>query len=74
MNVPDFIRKAKSGDILATKYGNLLMVAKVGIGEGSICIYDYFDWDKDMGLQMNEWLNGFYGPRYGWLKNARKEE
>lgn len=64
MHIPDFIRKAKSGDILATKYGNLLMVARVEIGEKSVCIYDYFDWDKEMGLHMNEWLNGSYGPRY----------
>ena len=64
MIVPDFIRNAKSGDILATKYGNLLMVARVEIGEKSVRIYDYFDWDKEMGLSMNEWLRGFYGPRY----------
>lgn len=69
MYIPDFIRKAKSGDILATKYGNLLMVARVEIGEKSVCIYDYFDWDKGMGIQMNEWLNGYYGPRYDENEN-----
>lgn len=31
MKVADFIIKAKSGDILATKYGSLLMVARVEI-------------------------------------------
>lgn len=69
MYIPDFIRKAKSGDILATKYGNIFMVARVEIGEKSVCIYDYFDWDKEMGLHMNEWLNGFYGPRYDENEN-----
>lgn len=69
MYIPDFIRKAKSGDILATKYGNLLMVVRVEIGEKSVRIYDYFDWSKKMGLQMNEWLTGFYGPRYDENEN-----
>ena len=69
MRIPDFIRNAKSGDILATKYGNLLMVSRVEIGEKSVCIYHYFDWDEDMGLQMNEWLYGFYGPRYDENEN-----
>lgn len=69
MYIPDFIRKAKSGDILATKYGNLLMVARVEIGEKCVCIYEYFDWDNETGLYMNQWLTGFYGPRYDENEN-----
>ncbi len=69
MYIPDFIREAKSGDILATKYGSIFMVAKVEIGEKSVCIYPYFNWDKETGLFMNEWLNGFYGPRYDENEN-----
>lgn len=64
MNIPDFIADAKSGDILATKYGSLLMVARVEITKKEVNIYYYFDWHKDDGFQMNEWLTGFYGPKY----------
>lgn len=64
MNIPDFIANAKSGDILATKYGSLLMVARVEITKKEVNIYYYFDWHKDDGFQMNEWLTGFYGPKY----------
>ena len=64
MNIPDFITDAKSGDILATKYGSLLMVARVEITKKEVNIYYYFDWHKDDGFQMNEWLTGFYGPKY----------
>jgi len=69
MNIPDFIRNAKSGDILATKYGNIFMVARVEIGKKSVRIYHYFDWDDETGFHMNEWLNGFYGPRYDEKEN-----
>jgi len=69
MYIPDFIRNAKSGDILATKYGNLLMVARVEIEGKDVCIYHYFDWCEKIGLQMNEWLYGFYGPRYDENEN-----
>lgn len=76
MRIQDFIREAKSGDILATKYGNLLMVARVEIEEKGVCIYYYFDWDEEIGLSMNEWLKGFYGPRYdeSFYRPATDEE
>ena len=69
MKVADFIIKARSGDILATKYGSLLMVARKEITKNGVNIYYYFDWHKYDGFQMNEWLTGFYGPKYEEIDN-----
>lgn len=76
MYIPEFISKAKSGDILATKYNHLLMVERVEIVERHVSIYFYFNWDEELGLQMNEWLRGFYGPGYSedFYRQATKEE
>lgn len=75
--VPDFIRNAKSGDIVATKYDSIIMVEHVEIDEyGRIALYYYFDYSKSVGLDMNEWLTGFYGKNYdeGFYRQATDEE
>lgn len=64
MTIPDYIKNAKSGDILSTKYGDVLMVARVEIVDNGLCIYYYFRYNKEDGLEMNEWLYGFYGPKF----------
>lgn len=78
MEIPNFIKNAKSGDILATKYGDVFMVAKVDIAENGVRIYFYFRFDKEDGLQMNEWLYGFYGPKFNekdvFYRPATEEE
>lgn len=75
--IPEFIKNAKSGDILATKYGSLLMVARVEIYKSDrVRIYYYFDYDLEDGLSMNEWLEGFYGPEFepNFYRPATEEE
>ena len=64
MIIPDCIKEAKAGDILATKYGNLLMFAHYEVEDNELKVYDYFDFDcDDNKIYMNEWLTGFYGPK-----------
>lgn len=58
------MRKVKTGDLLTTKYGNIILVERVEFGENAVKVYNYFDYDKEMGIQMNEWLDGFYGPKF----------
>lgn len=58
------MHKVKAGDLLTTKYGNIILVERVEFGENAVCVYDYFDYDKEIGMQMNEWLGGFYGPKF----------
>lgn len=66
MNVPQFLKEVKSGDFLTTKYGNILCVQKVVIDpKEGVRVYHFFDYDPDDKIfQMNEWLRGFYGPRF----------
>ena len=61
MKVPDFIKNAKSGDIIATKYDDLIMVEHVEIKDKKVKIYYYFNYCSGK-IIMNEWLMGFYGP------------
>ena len=72
------IKKVKAGDCLTTKYGAILLVAKVEIESStSVRIYHYFDWDAgEKTLMMNEWLYGFYGPVFeeGFYRESTKEE
>ena len=60
------ILKVKNGDFLTTRYGSIILVHHVeGVGDDKIKVYYYFDYDsKEMGLGMNEWLDGFYGPMF----------
>lgn len=60
------ILKVKNGDFLTTKYGSIILVHHVEpVGDKGVKVYFYFDYDpKDMGLGMNEWLDGFYGPKF----------
>ena len=64
--VPEFLRKTKSGDFLTTKYGNVILVQRVEVTEkGGVCVYFFFDYcPKDDMFMMNEWLRGFYGPKF----------
>lgn len=67
----------KAGDVLATKYGRLILVERVEVAAGSVCVYFYFDYDEEIGLQMNEWLTGFYGPKFdddAFYRHATDEE
>lgn len=66
MVIPDFIRNAKNGDCLTTKYGSIILVQRVEIeDEKNVRVYFYFDYDKsEKVLSMNEWLQGFYGPKF----------
>lgn len=75
MNVPDFLKNAKSGDIIATKYNDLIMVHHVEIGENSVKVYHYFNYSAGKIL-MNEWLMGFYGPFMSdnFYREATQEE
>lgn len=59
------VLNVKNGDFLTTKYGSIILVHHVEpVGRDGIKVYFYFDYDpKDMGLSMNEWLDGFYGPK-----------
>ena len=61
MIIPDCIKEAKAGDILATKHGNLLMFERYDVEDNGLKVYFYFDYD-DNKIYMNEWLTGFYGP------------
>lgn len=74
--IPGFIKEAKAGDILATKYNHLLMVEHVKIEKNKVCIYYYFNYE-DGKLLMNEWLTGFYGPKFDdkdFYRPATEEE
>jgi hypothetical protein len=62
MIIPNCIKEAKAGDILATKYGNLLMFEHYDVEDNELKVYSYFDYDGDK-IYMNEWLTGFYGPK-----------
>ena len=65
MNVPQFLKEAKSGDFLTTKYGCIICVQRVEISEKGVRVYFYFDYDpKENLFMMNEWLYGFYGPKF----------
>ena len=77
MIIPDCIKEAKAGDILATKYGNLLMFAHYEVEDNELKVYDYFDFDcDDNKIYMNEWLTGFYGPKIDedFFRQATTEE
>ena len=76
MNIPKFIKNAQSGDILCTKYNQLLMVEHVEIKDDKVNIYFYFNYDQEDGLYRNEWLTGFYGPLFeeNFYREATKEE
>ena len=60
------ILKVQNGDFLTTKYGSIILVHHVEEeGTKGVKVYFYFDYDpKEMGLEMNEWLSGFYGPKF----------
>ena len=62
MIIPNCIKEAKAGDILATKYGNLLMFEHYEVEDNKLKVYSYFDYDGNK-IYMNEWLTGFYGPK-----------
>lgn len=53
MNVPEFLKNAKSGDIIATKYNDLIMVQRVEISENSVKVYHFFNYSAGKIL-MNE--------------------
>ena len=65
------MRGVKNGDLLTTKYGTILLVERVEITylekykRHDVKVYFYFELPKDeMGIQPNEWLTGFYGPKW----------
>ena len=63
MEIPDFIKSAKSGDIIATRHNHLLMVERVEIENNHLIrIFPFFHYTDKNGVVRNEWLYGFYGP------------
>ena len=62
------IKQVKNGDFLTSKFGDILLVAKVEVveeGKREVRVYTYFYWcASDKMLMMNEWLYGFYGPGF----------
>ncbi len=59
------ILKVKNGDFLTTRHGSIILVHHVEATVNGIRVYYYFDYDpEDMGLGMNEWLDGFYGTKF----------
>lgn len=66
ISVPQFIKECRNGDCLTTIYGDIILVQRVDIDEkGHVCIYYYFNYDaSEKQLNMNEWLTGFYGPKF----------
>lgn len=58
------LNEIKNGDCLTTKYGDIVLIQRVDLTEnGGAEVYYYFVWSvSEMRLEMNEWLNGFYGP------------
>ena len=79
MNIPQFLKEVKSGDFLTTKHGNILCVQRVDIDpKEGVRVYPFFDYDPDDKIfEMNEWLRGFYGPRFDeedFYRPSTKEE
>lgn len=62
------IKQVKNGDFLTSKFGDILLVAKVEVITEcriEVKVYAYFYWcANDKMLMMNEWLYGFYGPGF----------
>lgn len=82
-NVPQFIREAKNGDFLTTKFGFIILVQRVEIGlsdysgKAYVKVYYYFYYDSDEdAISMNEWLTGFFGPKFedGFYRPSTEEE
>ena len=76
MEIPSFIKDAKSGDILATKFDHLFMVEHVEINANKVRIYFFFRYDYKEGMLRNDWLLGFYGPGFSedFYREATKTE
>ena len=76
MEIPSFIRDAKSSDILVTKFNQILMVEHVEINVNCVKVYYYFVYDYKDGMIMNEWLSGFYGPKFSedFYREATEDE
>lgn len=65
------LKQVKNGDFLTTKYGSIIAVQRVEITfnentqKHHVSVYPYFDYDPSgMGLSMNDFGLGFYGPKF----------
>lgn len=61
--IPDYLKKAETGDYLTTKLGNIILVHHVEVEGNGVKVYYFFDYSKkDERIYKNEFMEGFYGP------------